>query len=138
MKKFTILMTFFLATLITGSAFADITNPVTRAKVGQFIEVSSGPIFFLEACDSELYIPLYENALEMTYLLAKVKDSLDEDLVNMMWPTQVWQLSEQNQEYYNFMKNFPEHADTIETCAAMEIEAADMLEIFKTQIARIK
>tara|TARA_B110000037_G_C16916088_1_gene422345 strand:+ start:40 stop:447 length:408 start_codon:yes stop_codon:yes gene_type:complete len=135
MKKYIILASLILS---AGSAFADITNPVTRAKVGQLIEVSSGPIFFLEACDSELYIPLYENALELTYLVARVKDSMDKDLVNMMWPTHAWQLSEQNQQYYNFIQNFPQHADTIEACAAIEIEAVDLLEIFKIQQAKIK
>ena len=75
-----------LATAITTSASADITDPITKAQVKKHFEFWAPFVYMAEACNTSNYIPFFKQVMEQGYDIAKVSDSMDKTLVDMYWP----------------------------------------------------
>ena len=114
---------FLTATILafSGSAIADVTNPVNEAKAKDWMQAQYPVVQVALACQLENRFEYLETVMQTAYLAAGTgNDQMQKDIVNMWWgELAITMRGNQLVKLAQATKQYPDHPDIVKGCKTL-------------------
>ena len=120
-----------LATMISTTAQADVTNPVHEAKSKDWMAKQYPLVEMAKACKLDTQFDYLETVMKMAYMYAEATgDEMQESIVNMWWGAMQFDPAVRNDKAMKFakvVKKHPDHPEIVKGCSNFSNTIAGIL-----------